>query len=488
MRTAPSSRRAICAGACALAVSACGGGGGGGATPSLRIPPAATPAPHVDWPTFGYDAQRTGHNPNEIVLSAKNVGGLRLRWSFASGGAIVAQPVVAANVAAGGTTTDLLYVGNEAGTFFALDAASGAPVWREQLGVVSNACGDLPSWGITSTAVVGRAPPAVYVVDGAGVVHALDLAAGRAIPGWPSPPAIVENPQLEYAYSALALATGGILYGTSAGYCDNGTYFGSIVALGAANGVRRSRWTPERAPNWGSGMWGAGGVVADPRPGVRDVYVTTGNGFPSEGATYSDAVIRLTAGLTPVAVSSLWNPALQDDDFGANAVTFVAPGCPPQLAVEQKSGTLDLFDLDAIGGGPVQQIAIGATTNQGYNVNAASWDPVSGTLLIANGSPNGVYAEGLLAFVPALCKLQPLWQAPLGASAQPSPLSQPVVADGVVYYATGLQKTVAAFDVRTGQALWTSPAFRAPVFAAPTVVNGMLYAASLDGTVAAFGL
>ncbi len=453
-----------------------------------RVPaPAATPAP-VDWPMFGYDVQRTGHNPNETVLSAANAGGLHAHWTFASGGPIVAQPVVAANVAVAGKSTDVVYVGNEAGVFSALDATSGAVIWQQRLGVASNACGDLPSWGITSTAVIGRAPPAVYVVDGLGAVRAFDLASGRPIAGWPSSSPILANARLEYAYSALALETGGVVYATSAGYCDDGTYFGSVVALGATNGARRNAWTPERAPSWGSGMWGAGGVVADPRPNVRDLYVTTGNGFPAENATYSDGVIRLSDTLVPLAASSLWDPELQDDDFGANPVTFAAAGCPPQLAVEQKSGTLDLFDLDAIASGPVQQLAIGTTTNQGYNVDAASWDPVSGTMLIGNGSPNGVYAEGLLAFSLTLCKLQPLWQAPLAASVPYSPLSQPVVANGVVYYATGMQKTVAAYDVRTGQPLWTSPAFHAPAFAAPTVVNGMLYAASTDGNVYAFGL
>ena len=476
----------MCA-ALGLAASACGGGGGGAAP--VRVPPAPPAAPHADWPAFGYDAQRTGHNPNESVLGAEDVGGLRLRWSFASGAPIVAQPILAANVAVGGKATDVLYVGNEAGTLWALDARSGATLWKQQLGVAANACADLPSWGITSTGTIARAPvAALYVADGAGTVHALDLASGRAIAGWRAPVTVVGDSQLEYPYGALALAAGGILYATSAGYCDAGTYDGSIVALGAADGGRRGRWVPERAPSWGSGMWGAGGVVADPRASVRDVYVATGNGFPDEAAVYSDAVVRLSDALVPVAVSSLWNPALQDDDFGASPVTFVPPACPPQLALEQKSGALDLFELDAIGRGPVQQIAIGTPTNQGYNIDAAAWDPVTATLLIGNGSANGVYAEGLLAFSSAFCRLEPLWQAPLPAGTPPSPLSAPVVANGVVYYATGVHGTVAAFDVRTGRPLWESPPFRGPAFAPPTVVNGMLYAASMDGSVDAFGL
>jgi len=89
-----------------------------------------------------------------------------LRWSYQTAGPIAAQPIVAANVAIAGRFVDVLYVGDEAGTFYALDAASGTPIWTRTFGVSHSACADLPAWGITATAVLDRSQTAVYVVDG----------------------------------------------------------------------------------------------------------------------------------------------------------------------------------------------------------------------------------------------------------------------------------------------------------------------------------
>ncbi len=295
----------------------------------------------------------------------------------------------------------------------------------------------------------------------------------------------MQDATAEYTYSGLARSAAGTLYATSAGYCDIGVYFGAVVALNPTTGARTASWNPAISPQYGGGIWGAGGVVADPRPGVTDVYVTTGNVFP-ENAPYSDSVVRLTSALAPVATNSQYNANVpNDDDFGANPVTFVAPGCPPQLAAEQKSGVLDLYDVDTIANGPVQRLSIGAPSDQGLNVDAASYDAATNMLYIANGTANGQYGQGLLAFSFVNCMLVLAWQHG-GTSA--GPFSAPVIADGVVYYATGAGKTIAAFDAATGSLLWTSGAFGAPSYTAPTVVNASVFAVSFDKHVYAYGL
>jgi hypothetical protein len=52
----------------------------------------------TDWPTFGMNAQRTGNNPVETVLSTSNVAGLRTHWATDLGGPILTQPTLAAGV------------------------------------------------------------------------------------------------------------------------------------------------------------------------------------------------------------------------------------------------------------------------------------------------------------------------------------------------------------------------------------------------------
>ena len=59
----------------------------------------------TDWPTFGWDAQRTGYNPFETVLTTSNVASLRTHWATNLGGPILTQPTVAAGVNIGGVSS-----------------------------------------------------------------------------------------------------------------------------------------------------------------------------------------------------------------------------------------------------------------------------------------------------------------------------------------------------------------------------------------------
>jgi outer membrane protein assembly factor BamB len=120
------------------------------------------------------------------------------------------------------------------------------------------------------------------------------------------------------------------------------------------------------------------------------------------------------------------------------------------------------------------------------NINPASYDATTNMLYIANATANAPYGQGLLAFSFFNCTLMLAWQHAGGAS--PSPFSQPVIANGVVYYSTGSAKTIAAHDGITGALLWTSPPFGAPSFTAPTVVNASVYAVSFDKHIYAYGL
>jgi outer membrane protein assembly factor BamB len=58
----------------------------------------------------------------------------------------------------------------------------------------------------------------------------------------------------------------------------------------------------------------------------------------------------------------------------------------------------------------------------------------------------------------------------------------------VVYYGDGIGDTLHGFDVVTSTELWNSgTAVAGPLFAAPIVVNGMVFAGSWDHRLHAFG-
>src|SRR5205823_3862197 len=81
-----------------------------------------------DWPAYLHDNQRTANSPDETTLSATNVGQLKLAWSYKTGGAIAASPTVVNGVA---------YVGSWDGYEYALNAATGAVVWKTSLGITT---------------------------------------------------------------------------------------------------------------------------------------------------------------------------------------------------------------------------------------------------------------------------------------------------------------------------------------------------------------
>src|SRR4051812_15259327 len=152
----------------------------------LSLAGTTTAAGGVDWPTYGYDLARTGYNPNETTLTLAKVPQLTQIWSRDSFGPIYGQPVLATGVTVNGQSKDLILVGNTSGWAAAMDAATGAIVWRIQFGTTVATCpaGNV-TVGITGTPVIDRATNRVYFVDGAAKAYALDLATGATVIGWP---------------------------------------------------------------------------------------------------------------------------------------------------------------------------------------------------------------------------------------------------------------------------------------------------------------
>src|SRR6266478_536248 len=95
------------------------------ATTSTTITTTTTTtlADPTDWATYGFDLERTSHNPREVTLGPDNVGRLGQIWSTDVGAVVAASPVLASDVGVDGTTLYLLYIATAHGDLYALDAA-----------------------------------------------------------------------------------------------------------------------------------------------------------------------------------------------------------------------------------------------------------------------------------------------------------------------------------------------------------------------------
>jgi len=166
-----------------------------------------------DWPQFGFTAEGRRDNTQETILTRKTVPHLVQKWSA---NIALAQPSVA--VVANG----IVYVAGANGGLYALDAATGAQLWK--------------SGGSSAPAV---ADGVVYVGSRDGNVYALDAETGAV--RWKAPTGIVESPISVAGPFVYAVATDG-----------------HVAAIDTVAGV--VKWT---TPPFGSGYRLSAPAVAD---------------------------------------------------------------------------------------------------------------------------------------------------------------------------------------------------------------------------------
>ncbi|TAM75474.1 hypothetical protein EPN44_08425 [bacterium] len=457
---------------------------------------APTP-PHDDWPTFGYDSARGGDNPSEILLSPATVPKLHQVWAFTLSGAADDQPVVAGNVqnTAQGTV-DVLFIGDENAAFYAINAVTGALLWKKQLLTQSvPACHDLPNgiFGISGSPVIERSTNRVYVTDGTGLLYAFDMSSGNIAPGWPGGGVEMLPDQQEHIYGALTLdAANHRIYAGFGSHCDITPWRGGIAEVGTASPGGASFFFTLGTPTAnGGGIWGPGGVSLDPRnagspSAYSDIYALTGNAsIPPSTTAFPESLVRMNAAMSVVGANAP-NYVSGDLDFGATPLMIQpANGCTQTLAVgKAKNGQMFVWNADAINGGPVDPtIQIGTSSISGYNIGVPAYSPQTHMIYVENGSDSSLTStgilHGLLAFgLNSDCTLSLLWQKTVGPNAiYDSPPAPPAVANDVVYYADGPNNDIFAFNAVGGGQLWTAK-LSGDLFTAPMVVNGRLYVVS----------
>jgi outer membrane protein assembly factor BamB len=369
-------------------------------------------------------------------------------------------------------------------------------VWHRNLGTHVANCPDTPdnTYGVQASAAFDRASNRVYAMGGAGRVYAMNAVTGAIVPGWPLQ--LDNDPAHNAVYGGLNLFNN-LLYIATGSHCDQRPYKGHVVRIDVNTRATISWYPNGLGPTGldGGGIWGWGGVSVDPRDG--NVYVATGNlATNPENFPWGDSVVRLTSDLRFVSGKAL--PVLiGDDDLGSTPMLFQKPGCPPQLAVEQKNGTLHLFDRDNIAGGPRQTLtlSLGGDFEHGTVpvhefIGVPAYSPELQMVFVSNptGLPNEYYKHGMVAYrINSACAFTKVWNTQAGTKGYI--VGTPTVANGVVYYADGAHNQVHAFNARTGQELWNSgSAVNRPMFTEPLVINGKLFMGAYDNRLHAWGI
>jgi outer membrane protein assembly factor BamB len=334
--------------------------------------------------TMSADSLRTGFYPNQPALDPATVGSPFFGQIFdaALDGQIYAQPLYSNGV---------LFVATESNHVYGLDAATGAPLWTQTLGVPFQAadlnCGDLtPTIGVTGTPAIDSATGTAYLLsktyangsNGAAIwyAHAFDLETGDERSGFPvviagaasNAPSRVFDAERQMQRPGLLLMND-VVYAAFGAHCDEAPYAGWVVGI-STKGFVQTLWTTEAVPSLnGGGIWqSGGGLVSD---GEGQILFATGNDWmalpdPVPGrqppAALGEAIVRLS--LQPdgsLAATDFFSPANRDTlnyadaDVGSGAPIGLPAGfgtsSHPDLLVQAgKYGYIYLLDRDDLGG------------------------------------------------------------------------------------------------------------------------------------------
>lgn len=182
-----------------------------------------------EWLTWGGDIERTGWNRSETALSKQTVGRLALKWKtqidkevsieIESGNSMLTAPLVAQGVRTPQGSKTVVYTLAASNTLAALDAATGATIWRrtfdntvEPRNTANWICTNVS----TATPVIDKSKAIIYMLAADGRLHGVDLATGEA--------RLVPPPEFVTPFSrnwSLNLVDG-VLYTTVGRGCGNG--------------------------------------------------------------------------------------------------------------------------------------------------------------------------------------------------------------------------------------------------------------------------
>jgi outer membrane protein assembly factor BamB len=470
------------------------------ATPAITSSPTSNGS--SNWLTFGFDAARSGVNPNETAITPANVAGLHRLWRTTLPAVPDAPPVLvhAVTMPSGGTR-DLLVFTTRDGRTVAVDANGGGVVWARQ------------THGVRYTTAGPVADPSrqsVYSCGLDGFLHRYALATGEETTnnGWP---VLVSRMTQTEKLSATLNQAGGRIYVTTAGYPgDAPPYQGHVVIADGGSGastvfnslcgnINHVLAQGECSADQ-SGIWARAGTVIDPQTG--NIFVTTGNGpYDADrgGHNYGNSVIELSGDgsrvldtYTPTNEQQLTDT---DTDLGSTEPALlprIANSKTPLLALQggkdAKLRLLNRANLSGQGGpghigGELQMLN---SPGCGVFDQPVVWtDPSSKAVWIIVGGLCGLGGYQAVTDGAGVTRLQQVWKNDDAGTT-------PVLAGGVLFQQSSGE--VHALDPHTGKTLWTSRLASAGGstgnihWQSVIVVNGRVYAADEDSALTAYGL
>lgn len=305
-----------------------------------------------------------------------------------------------------GPNSAILLLATEDNVVHAIDADTGAEVWKWSLGRPvarsSLSCGNIDPLGVTGTPVIDESNAAIYLnaaTDSPSgprhLVFALSLKDGSPLPGWPVDIADALKrehrnfvPRDQNLRGALAIL-GGMLYVPFGGHTgDCGEYHGFVVGISLSDPRTVTSWATRAR---GGGVWTPGGISTD----GTSLFVATGNTFDAAIWSDGEAVLRLAPDLhrsddkRDFFAPSDWQALdVRDADLGGtNPLPLDIPTKSSSQALilalgkDGKAYLLDRSDLGGIGG----SLAVETVATRGVITAPAAYPAGDGVFVAFQG-------------------------------------------------------------------------------------------------------
>jgi len=422
--------------------------------------------------------ERSGFNKNETILNPDTIPHLKLLWTARAKDRIFSQPVVA---------NGMIYWGSGDGFEHATDV-SGKQVWEVNLGASRQICntrnnGVYNTATVVSLAIGGKQTPVVFVGGGRGTFYALNAATGATI--WST---VLGSPPNHYLWSSPLVYNNSVYEGVSS-IADCPLIQGKLVQMDIRTGIVMH--TFKTVPNGclGASIWGSPTIDA----AADSIYFATGNGShcKKKPEPYAVALIKLRA--SDLTFLDAWqippSDQIGDSDFGTTPTLFDATiaGVTKQLVgVVNKNSDYYAFDRTAISRGPIWKVRL-ACHNCNYpteTIAPSAWDGTHLYVASQGTTINGVSCPGSVrAFDPATGTA--IWKQCLQEGEVYGALT---LIPGVVVVSEG--PCFLAIATASGHILFKYTATDNEKFYGPaSVSNGVLYIGSyFGGVLYAFGL
>jgi polyvinyl alcohol dehydrogenase (cytochrome) len=453
-----------------------------GNVPAPRPSPATgltiKPATGGLWTMYARDDARSAYDSLETHLRP-NWDPWHQMWVAPDWHALTAQVVTANNLA---------YMGAWDGYERAVGLGGSLNiVWKTYLGITSATCKPYtlqknPGVASTPEAVVMNGKPTLFVGGGDAQMYALDAMTGAVV--WRT--RLGSSPD-HFIWSSPVVYRGSVYIGL-ASTADCPIVAGQVFKLNALTGAIQNTFTAVPPGCTGGEVWDA--PTVDDAAGV--VYVTTGSrGTCSQPEPYADAVVALSA--TDLSVVGSWQVPASDQvahgGFRAAPTLFLATlghSVHQMLAVGNKNGIFYAFDRTLLASGPVWQQRLGlggGCTNYMCTrgvVGLAAWD---GQTLYVGASASTIAGKSCPGSIQAL-------RPASGAIVWQTCLKDGPAAGGVTLANSGDREvamvnsgpSVVLLTAATGARFWSYTDPEGQSFFAPVAIsNGLLWFPNVDG-------